>query len=461
MRCSIFLLLLLVCFASLGAVHARNVISEPAVQPAEGEAQNRKDEAYESRGSREDRALAGFPDADAQRRALGLSLGAARVYSKERGFSVAGYTEILYQTYSDQAHWHETNLHPVASDLPTGKDQEFTLLRGVLFLGYRVNDRVVINSEIRVDRDLIERGVATLPEYYDTTKASTEASLDLAYLDYMKSPELTFRAGVVLVPMGLINEFHQPNEYLGTRPGFGDLFTIPSNWHALGFGVAGHKWVFDYRAYIVSGLNAAKFTELGPRGGREISIDTISRPAGVFRIDYNPFPGGVLGGSYYIGNSGAFDLEEPVDLKLRTTVKEAHGELRWKGAFARAQYAKLLMHGSTELNRAVRTTGLNGIAPRMVGGYVEGGYNLLWRKKNGSMLMPYLRGEASNPQDAIPPALLEMGLIKNHYLDFIKWIIGVEWRPVPALSIKTEYESIHDQNQIFWNEFHMGASYAF
>ena len=398
-----------------------------------------------------DVALAGFPDQDAMRRALGLSLGAARVYEKPHGFAFSGYAETLYHTYSKTTR----------TEQPTGKDQEMSLMRGVLFLGYRFNERLILNSEVRVDRDLIERGYATFPEHYTTTKSSTEVSLDLAYVDYIMSPALTLRAGVVLVPMGLINEFHQPNEYLGTRSGYGDLYTIPSVWHALGFGVAGHKWAFDYRVYVVNGMNAAGFTEFGFRGGREISSDTISNPSLVFRLDYNPFPGGVLGGSYYIGNSGVFGLPEDVDLKVHTTLKEAHGELRWKGAFARAQYAKGLLQNTPSLNRILGTTGLRAVSSRVVGGYAEGGYNILSGHKSGIVLMPYVRGEASNPQDALPGDSKRLGLVKNHFLDFIKWIWGVEVRPISPLSIKTEYERIHDQNQIGWNEFHVDVSYAF
>ena len=445
---SCLLALLLIAPATVNFLNAQDTPPAAASQEQGAGAEN------------EPAVLSGFPDPDTERRALGLSHGAARVYEKEHGFSFAGYGEVLYQKYSHETTSNSDTL-PQFIGLPTNKDQELTLLRGVLFLGYRVSERIVFNSELRLDRDLIERGVATFPEYYDTLEGSTEGSLDLAYMDYILSPALTLRAGMILLPVGLINEFHQPDEYLGTRSGFGDLFTIPSIWHALGFGIAGHKWVFDYRAYVVSGLNAAGFTEFGLRGGREVSWDTISHPAAVFRIDYNPFPGGVLGGSYYIGNSGIFGLNEPQDLKIHTTMKELHGELRWKGVFARAQYAKAILHSTPELNKILGTTGYNGVAKRQVGGYVEGGWNLLWARRNGTMIMPYMRGEASNPQDALPPPSLELGLIKNHYLDFIIWVFGVEWRPVKALSIKTEYQNIHDQNQIYWKEFRLGGSYVF
>lgn len=448
--------LLLIGSVPFNCLRAQEATPPPAA--VQNQSAGQKDP--ESKKEEAPAALSGFPDLDAERRALGLSEGAAKVYAKEHGFTFGGYGEVLYEKFSHDTTTNSDTL-PIFEGLATGKDQELGLVRGVVFLGYRVSDRVVLNSEWRLDRDLVERGVATFPSFYDTLEGKTVGAVDLAYMDYILSPALTLRAGVVLLPMGLINEFHQPNEYLGTRSGFGDLFVIPSIWHALGFGVAGHKWVFDYRAYVVSGLNAAGFTEFGLRGGREVTWDTISHPALVFRVDYNPFPGGVLGVSYYVGNSGIFGLDQSYDLKIHTTIKELHGELRWKGAFARAQYAKALLHSTPELNQILETTGYNGVGKRQVGGYVEGGWNILWARKNGTMIMPYMRGEASNPQDALPPPSLDLGLIKNHYLDFIIWKSGVEWRPVRPLSIKIEYQSIHDQNQIFWKEFHLDTSYVF
>src|SRR5262249_29872703 len=154
---------------------------------------------------------------------------------------------------------------------------------------------------------------------YNPQTTQTYGSIDLGYVDYIMSPALTFRAGVVLVPIGIFNEFHRPDEVIGTRAALGNFYTIPANWHALGFGIAGLSHGFDYRAYIVSGLNAAGFTEFGWRGGREISWGTISHPALVFRLDYNPFPGGLIGVTYYVGNSGIFHNGETEDLKIHTT----------------------------------------------------------------------------------------------------------------------------------------------
>lgn len=401
--------------------------------------------------------LAGFPDEDALRHALGLSLGAVEVYKKDHGFTYSGYGELLYQKYSGHTHLTYTP----NKEYPTGKDQELTLLRGVLFLGYRYSDRIVFNSELRLDRDLYERGVATFASDYNPMTTSVKASLDLAYMDYLMSPELTLRAGVILLPVGLTNEFHRPDEYVGTRPALGEFYTVPTIWHALGFGVAGHKWLFDYRFYVVSGLNAAGFTEFGLRGGKEITWDTISHPAAVLRVDLNPFPGGFIGISYYTGNSGVFGVENPDDLKIHTTLKDLHGQVEWKGALVRAQYSKGLLHSTPELNLLLEKTGKHGIGKRIVSGYVEGGWDFLWFRHSGKMVMLYLRGEASNPQDALPPPSLALGLVKNHQLDFIDWNMGVEYRPIPQLSIRPEYERIHDEDDNAWHEFHLGVVYFF
>ena len=400
----------------------------------------------------------GFVDVDSMRHALGLSLGSARVYTIDHGFSFTGYGEMVYQKYSRETHF---TFDP-SMGFPTGKDAEFTILRGVVFVGYRLSDRLILNSEIRVDRNLFDRGVSTFAKDYNPpTVDDVEGSLDQAYLDYVMSPALTLRAGVILLPVGLYNEYHRPDENLGTRPALGQFYTYPSIWHALGFGIAGTKYGFDYRVYVVNGLNAAGFSEFGVRGGRETSWDTISHPSMVFRADYHPFPGGTIGVTYYTGNSGIFLPDRTVDLKIHTTFKDLHGQVLWKGAFVQAQYSKGLLHSTPELNQVLEKRGRHGIGKRIVSGFVEGGWNLLWTRRDGSMLRPYLRGEASNPQDALPPPSLDLGLRKNHQLDFIDWNIGVEYRPIPRLILKPEYERIHDEDDNAWHEFHLGVAYIF
>jgi hypothetical protein len=372
-------------------------------------------------------------------RFLGLSREAANVYMTQHGFAYSGYGEMLYEDFASK-----TNI-----GTPSGEGQQLGVIRGALFLGYRFSERLLFNSEVRLDRDL-------------TDSRTGQVSVDSAYLDYLLNNSFNLRAGVILVPMGLTNEFHQPDELLGTHPPLPDTFTIPSIWHALGVGIVGHKWIGDYRVYVMNGLNAGGFTVMGLRNGREISGSTLKNPSFVVRLDGHFFPHFILGISYYLGNSGVFDTQLPVDLKVHTTNKEAHAEFRNRKVLVRAQYAKALLKSTPKLNAILGTTGLNGIGDRIVGGYIEGGYDLFGGRKNGTRLMPYMRVEVSNPQDGLPPGSLALGLLKNLEVDHTVYTYGVEYRPKENLVIKTDYQFVHtEHHDIGVNQFNIVISYLF
>ena len=379
-------------------------------------------------------------DEYSQYRSLGLSLGAAKVYEKAKGFSCNGYFDLLYENFAA-----ETNL-----GAPSNLDQQVGVVGGVAFFGYRLNKRFVINSEIRLDRELVDNRTA-------------KVTADLAYMDYFLKDDLVFRAGVILVPMGLVNEFHGPTEFLGTRRALGDIETIPSTWHALGFGIAGHKSIADYRVYLISGLNAAGFSIRGSRDSREISWDTIQNPAIVFRLDGHLFRGGMLGGSYYAGNSGVFGAQ-PTDLKVHTVVQEIHFEVDRGGWLFRAQYAKMLLDKfqMRDLNIILDIHGLDGIGNRMVGGYIETGFDLLAHRKNGTRLIPYMRVEETNPQDALEKPSIDIGLLKNLTIDHFVYTYGLEFMPMDRLVIKADYQFVHAEKvNVAVNQFNIAVSYLF
>ena len=125
---------------------------------------------------------------------LGLGDGLADVYEKKSGFSHTGYAEVVYQNFAQ-----ETNINT-----PSGRGSELNLASGVVFLGYRMNERLVINSEIRWARDL-------------TDGHAGQFDVNSAYVDYLLNRSFSFRGGVILVPMGMVNEFHGPQEFLGTQ----------------------------------------------------------------------------------------------------------------------------------------------------------------------------------------------------------------------------------------------------
>ena len=98
-----------------------------------------------------------------------------------------------------------------------------------------------------------------------------ELELEQAYLDFLLSRGFNVRAGMLLMPVGIINERHEPPVYYGVERPLVDTVIIPTTWFEVGAGVhgeLGRGW--RYRAYVTSPLNAAEFSaEEGVREGRQ------------------------------------------------------------------------------------------------------------------------------------------------------------------------------------------------
>src|SRR5207249_563201 len=92
-----------------------------------------------------------------------------------------------------------------------------------------------------------------------------------AYVDFLLTRELNFRAGMLLAPVGIINERHEPPVYHGVERPFVDTVIIPTTWFDAGAGIHGElRHGFRYRAYAMAPLNSLEFSaDEGIREGRQ------------------------------------------------------------------------------------------------------------------------------------------------------------------------------------------------
>ena len=143
----------------------------------------------------------------------------------------------------------------------------------------------------------------------DFEHAMTTLEFEFAQLDFLVSDELNFRGGTMLMPMGNLNEFHEPNKfYTAERPDF-HKYLIPTSWQQAGGGFFGSSGALSYRMYIVNALQAlgdnGRLFKVGQgiRGGRsQIESIKVGDLAVTGRIEYKQ-PGGQAGFSLYSGNS--------------------------------------------------------------------------------------------------------------------------------------------------------------
>ena len=118
--------------------------------------------------------------------AHGLAPAASKVYfAPERTLSLGGYGEAVYYNYDGE------------------KASEADMYRAILYTGFKYNDKLVLNTEMEFE--------------HGTTGSEGEVSVEFAYIDYLHAPELNLRAGLVLVPMGLVNEIHEPTTFFSVR----------------------------------------------------------------------------------------------------------------------------------------------------------------------------------------------------------------------------------------------------
>ncbi len=137
-------------------------------------------------------------DSEALASQWGYGPAASKVYERDRGLSLGGYAEGFYTNYvSDQGHGTSKQLD--RSDM----------LRAVLYVGYRFNENLVFNSEIEFEHGTTEPTISN--------DEGGSVSVEFAALDYFWRPELNFRSGLVLLPVGFLNLVHEPPFFYGVR----------------------------------------------------------------------------------------------------------------------------------------------------------------------------------------------------------------------------------------------------
>ncbi len=338
----------------------------------------------------------------AQRR---LAPRAAGVYTSD-GISVGGYGEYLAQWFRDQ------------------DGDNFDALRWVMYLGKRFSDRWIFNSEIEIEHGTTDSSSAT-------TASGGSVSIEFAYIDHLLGDNVALRGGVLLVPLGFINERHEPTTYLPAARPMTETRIIPSTWRATGVGAFGDAGPIAWTAYVLNGLNGAEFDENGLRAGRQkgnrASIDDLALAA---RVDYVGTPGFVAGVSAHTGDAGAGIPED-----LTTTIYDLHAEWN-EGPFSvRALYAAASIDDTEAFN--ARTGKL--LSDELRGWYVEAGYDLLSLTESfeGQSLDLFVRYEELDTQAGTALGASAATGIDDTYLT-----VGLNYRPLDQVVIKADYTSV-------------------
>lgn len=376
----------------------------------------------------------------------GMGPGASKVYELGQGLSIGGYAEGVYTAY-------------VADKSRTDRNR-FDMLRAVMYLGYKFTDNIIFNTEIEFEHATSERTISS---------GAGSVSVEFAQLDYLWRDDANGRVGLLLVPMGFVNEIHEPPFYFGTNRPEVERRIIPSTWRENGAGLFGSTMneMLSYKAYTVTSFNSAGFSTSGLRGGRQKGNKSFAEDmAFVGSVDFSPLPETLIGGSLFIGNTGQNQpLFGPVHLPdSLTTLWEVHGQYRSHGLHVRALFTMAHVKDAAQLSFLLGPAGTGSlaagqaVASDMMGAYGEIAYDVWQWLSPGSekTLEPFYRYEYVDTQYSVPAGFTADGTQRNHI-----HTVGLSFKPIPNVVFKLDYRNRSAAQGQLADEVNMGFGLVF
>ncbi|MGB1186164.1 MAG: hypothetical protein ACPG33_04720 [Flavobacteriaceae bacterium] len=322
--------------------------------------------------------------------------------SSERGLSIGGYGEITYNNLEGKS-----------------DPAEIDVQRLVILFAYKFDDRTSFVTEIE----------------YEHVK---EVYVEQAFINYVLADGVNLRGGLMLVPMGIINEYHEPTTFNGVERPSLDSKIVPTTWREMGIGVSGriNNASIRYQAYVMNGFlsygDSHKLRGLdGLRKGRQKGAESVGSDVNFAgRIEYYGLPNLKFGLSYYTGNTQTTAPEisnTQIGLSMvGLDYRYINGKLSSRGQF---------ISSSLSDTEAYNLAGNTDVGSAMGGYYVEGAYNLL-PLDSLQKLDIFLRYENFNTHQKTAGTL-----IANDAYHRVETTFGLSYHLANGAVFKADYQS--------------------
>lgn len=325
--------------------------------------------------------------------------------------------------------------------------------RMVMLFGYKFNDRTNFITELEFEH---------VKEVY----------VEQAFLDYRINQFMNFRAGLMLVPMGLVNEYHEPTTFNGVERPLIDGKVAPTTWREIGFGLSGNiaSASFKYQAYVMNGFNgyaagAGTFRgKDGFRKGRQKGAESyISSPTLALRAEHYGLRGLNVGLSGYFGKSQS-ELFGGLDTSKDTLLAQADSsvvniamigvDFRYvlSGLQVKGQFYYATVGNTKQYNEF---TGKD-IGSAMLGYYAEVGYNVFQNTSFDSELIPFIRYSNYNNHASVE------GITSNDAYNNNVITGGLGWKMAKGAMLKADMQFIKAKgDKEFTKSFNAGVAVMF
>ena len=342
------------------------------------------------------------------------SVGGSNGNSALAGLSVGGYGELHYEG---------------------GAKDEIDFHRFVLFLGHEFTDNIRFFSEIEVEHVIAGEG------------KNGEVELEQAFVEFDLGENAQVWGGLHLVPVGLINETHEPPTFYGVERNVVERNIIPTTWWEAGIGARGNigSTGFSYDASLTSGLELNTSNDFNIRSGRRRASEApFVSQAYTGRLQYSGIPGVRVASSlYYQGDvtQGAGDAisGDSVSAVLWSSTLDA----KYKGFGLRALHANWTLDGA-EVDASGRD--------KQNGFYIEPSY---------SIDTPFAYLEAARLGVFYRYSEWDNRAGLDNDTGFSRNVFGVNFWPVPDVVLKMDYINQKSDAGVDSNSLNLGIGYQF
>jgi hypothetical protein len=324
--------------------------------------------------------------------------------------------------------------------------------RMVLLFGYKFDSKTSFITEIEIEH---------IKEVY----------LEQAFMNYQAKPWLNVQAGLLLIPMGIMNEYHEPTIFNGVnRPQIANAL-YPSTWREIGAGFAGNlpNAALRYQLYAINGPmsydGAAKLSGDKPlRGARQKGAQvTMTSPDLSAKVNYYGLKGFDIGLATYLGSteSTLFNNVEKSNTQALNRADSSIIGVRMLGLDFRYQQKNLQGKGELFYSQFTNTTEYNtftgkDLGSSMFGYYAEVGYNISsivnWEKN----LVPFIRYSQYNTHQSVTP---EMSV--NAKYDRTVLTAGFSYFLNSSFVIKADYQNFTNASGSNDHQFNSGIGFWF
>ncbi len=334
---------------------------------------------------------------------MGLGPAASKVYAVEKGLSLGGYGEVVYANYQESS-----------------KKDLMDTQRFVLYGGYKFSDRIIMNTELE-----FEHG------------GKSDVYVEFSYLDFLLDPLFNLRTGLVLVPIGIVNKYHEPTVYHGVfRP---DVETniIPTTWREIGLIIFGREGSLSYEAGVLNGMKSDGFdSKAWIRGGRYKGIKANGdNLALVANLEYELLTGFNMGGAYYHGETGQGDGGDEVkagEKEGTINIWEVHAVYSHRSLDIKGLFTSGILDG----NSALESAPPGEVGKEVQGWYIEAAYDMMYLIRPDSVmaLSPFLRYEDYDTHKEVFTGVRDTRFSRT------VTTAGLEFKPHSNVVIKTDYQ---------------------